>query len=328
VEVSRIADSVRRSLDEGMSDMKVLSRFSGRNDEVGLRTSMEQMVARETRYRSVYLVDMAGRVIVHVGRPPLRAEGRLPVDEEDVHQYNTSGRLPVIFAHSRLPDGQHAVVTEFDVEHISGLLRQSAGRVRVVDPGLRTIADTEGYLAFQELSDDSLRRSVGEARLGTPGAKVVETPTGPSVVASVAISGSRSASMLAWVVVTDQPIAALNLPGNELRRRALVTSLLGAAIALLHCGWHELMLVRPLRRTAVAGQRLVNGDTKSMIFPVRQDQIGTITSCLEICRQALADGAHRLGDVRRPRGRSIEIRPRLLRSAANSPKHALVRRES
>ncbi|MBP2323516.1 methyl-accepting chemotaxis protein [Kibdelosporangium banguiense] len=328
VEVAWIADSVRRSLDEGMSDLKALSRFSARNEEPALRTSMAQLAGREDRYRSVYLVDLTGRIIVHFGRPPLRAAERLPVDEEGLHQYNTSGRLPVIFAHRSLPDGQRAVVAEFDVEHISGLLRQSAGRARIVDTGLRTIADTEGYLAFQELSDDSLRRSAGEARTRMSGASVMQSPTGPSIVASVAIGGSRSAAMLGWVVVTEQLVAELNLPGNELRRRALVVALLGMVIALLHCGWHELMFVRPLRRTAAAGERLVNGDIKSVIYPVRQDHIGTITSCLEICRQALTDGAHRLGDVRRPRGRPAGIPARPGRSAANPPKHALIRRES
>jgi hypothetical protein len=328
VEVAWIADSVRRSLDEGMSDLKVLSRFGARNNEPALRTSMERLAGRETRYRSVYLVDPAGQILVHFGRRPLRPEGRLPVDEEGLRQYNTSGRLPVIFAHRSLPDRQRAVVVEFDVEHISGLLGQAAGRVRIVDSGLRTIADTEGYLAFQELSDSSLRRSANEARTTMSGASVMQSPTGPSIVASVAIGGSRLTSMLGWVVVAERPIAELNLPGNELRRRALVVGLLGAVIALLHCGWHELMFVRPLRRAAAAGERLVNGDIKSVIYPIRQDHVGTITSCLEICRQALADGAHRLGDVRRPRGGPAEIRALPGRSAANSPKHALIRRES
>ncbi|RSM83188.1 HAMP domain-containing protein [Kibdelosporangium aridum] len=326
VEVSWITDSVRRSLDEGMSDLKVLSRFSARNQEPELRTSMERLAGREIRYRSVYLVDQAGRTIVHFGRQPLRAEERLPVDEEGLCQANTSGRLPVIFAYRSLADGQRAVVAEFDVEHISGLLRQSAGRTRIVDSGLRTIADTQGYLAFQELSDDSLRRSVGEARTRISSASITDSSAGPSVVASVAIGGSRAATALGWVVVAEQPVAELNLPENELRRRALVVALLGAVIALLHCVWHELMFVRPLRRTAAAGERLVDGDIKSVIYPVRQDHVGTITSCLEICRQALADGTHRLGDVRRPRGKPAEIRPR--RSAAGSPKHALIRRES
>lgn len=327
-EVARVADSVRGALDAGMAELKVLSRLSAANDDAALETSMAQLVARESRYRSVYLVDMAGQPIVHTGRPPLRPAERLPDDQDAVYQYNTSGRLPVIFAYRSLPDRKRAVMAEFDVERISGLLRQAAGRIRIVDSGLRTIADTEGYMAFQELSDDSLRRSAGVVGSGTPRAQVVDSPTGPAVVASAAIGGSRSAAMLGWVVVADQPVTALNLPGNELRRRALVSGLLGMAIALLQCGWHELIFVRPLRRTAAAGERLVAGDTTAAIYPVRQDHIGTVTSCLEICRQALADGVHRLGDVRRPPGRPFAIRGRVRRSTPNSPKHALIRRES
>jgi hypothetical protein len=70
-------------------------------------------------------------------------------------------------------------------------------------------------------------------------------------------------------------------------------------------GWQHLLVSRPLRRVANAADQLRVGDTQTVVFPQRQDEIGTIACCLEICRQALVDGAGRLGEVRRdptPRG--------------------------
>jgi hypothetical protein len=236
-----------------------------------------------------------------------------------MHQHNTSGRLPVVFAYSPLPDGQHAVVGEFDVDHISGMLRQAPGRVRVIDQGLRTIANTQGYLAFEELSESWLRSSAGDAFAGKVSAQLATTGSDPALVASAPVGRQGPVAALHWAVVADQTVAALNLPGNELRRRALVAGLLSAAVALLVHGWHEFLLLRPLHRTARVGQRLIRGDTKSVIYPIRQDQIGSITSCLEIFRQALTEGAHRLGDVRRPTAKTIEIRVRDVRVPVTVP---------
>ncbi|WP_340684113.1 cache domain-containing protein [Amycolatopsis coloradensis] len=298
MEVSRIADTVRRSLNGAVADLKLLARTNGNKDTDSVLPLMERLIAREARYRSIYVVDSAGRIGARTGRPPLRAEARLP-SGEGVRQYNTAGSLPVIFAYAELPDARHGVVAEFDVEHLSELLHQRAGRVRVVDPGFRTIADTEGYLAFHTLSEDSLRRSASEALAGRPRAEIGRSRGGESVIASAAIGAPGPAGTLQWSVISEQGTATLGLPENEVSRRALSAGLIGLVIALLNFGWHEFIVVRQLRRTATLAERLASGDHVSGIHPVRQDQIGTITLCLEICRKTASDSEYRKELARR-----------------------------
>lgn len=298
MEVSRIADTVRRSLNGAVADLKLLLRSKGNKEMTSVLPAMERLIAREARYRSIYAVDPAGRIGAWTGRPPLRAEERLPPGE-GVRQHNTAGSLPVIFAYAELPGSGHGVVAEFDVEHLSELLHQRAGRVRVVDPGFRTIADTEGYLAFHTLSEDSLRRSAGEALAGRPRAEIGRSQGGESVIASAAIGAPGPAATLRWSVISEQKTTTLGLPENELSRRNLAAGLIGLVIALLNFGWHEFIVVRQLRRTAMLAERLASGDHVSGIHPVRQDQIGTITFCLEICRKTASESEHRTAFARR-----------------------------
>jgi HAMP domain-containing protein len=86
----------------------------------------------------------------------------------------------------------------------------------------------------------------------------------------------------------------------------MVAALVAALLALLLFGWQYLLLIRPLRRVAAAADEIVAGRYSSVIYPQHQDQIGTIASCLEICRQALTDGVRRLGGARRPTGAATD----------------------
>jgi hypothetical protein len=109
-----------------------------------------------------------------------------------------------------------------------------------------------------------------------------------------------------WTVIAEQPVADLALAGNELRRNGIVCALVGALLALLLFGWQYLLLIRPLRGVAAAADEIVAGRHGSVIYPRHHDQIGTIASCLEVCRQALTDGVGRLGAVRRPTGAATD----------------------
>ncbi|HEY3464330.1 MAG TPA: hypothetical protein VGL47_04310, partial [Amycolatopsis sp.] len=53
-------------------------------------------------------------------------------------------------------------------------------------------------------------------------------------------------------------------------------------------------------------RRIAGGDTGAVVYPQRQDEIGTIASCVEICRQALTEGRDRLGEARRPAGAATD----------------------
>ena len=305
-QVDTTAETVRRSLNDGLTDLRAVASLSGATEPAALRPAVEQLAARQDRYRSVYVIDSSGAAMVSAGRPPLRAASAQGTGE-GIRLQDTNSRVPVLFAHVPLPAGKHTLIAEYDVEHLSSLLRRAPGRVRVVDSALRTVAANHGYVAFEALAGEPLRGSATSARAGKATAGVHEIGGSGSVVAAKAIDGPGAASALGWIVVSEQPASDLDLVANTEQRSALLVALIGVILALLLFGWHHLILVRPLRRVAAAAEQLAGGDTKSAIYPQRQDQIGTIACCLEIYRQALVDGVGRLGTARRPRGAATDV---------------------
>ncbi|MEU4746370.1 HAMP domain-containing protein, partial [Actinosynnema sp. NPDC023658] len=129
---------------------------------------------------------------------------------------------------------------------------------------------------------------------------------------------------LGWTVVSEKPGAELALPVNDVRRHAKLVALIAALAALFGYGWLLFSVLGPLRRVARAADRLVRGDLQSVIYPQRHDEVGTIASCLEICRQAVVQGSDRLGEVRRPQGAATDptqfLKP-VDKSAAHTASH-------
>jgi HAMP domain-containing protein len=299
--VTRSADTLRRSLAEGLSDLQAVAKLNGDKPAEKLRPMLDELAASEARFRSVYVTDAAGSVLLSSGRQALRDSGKLP-DGDGLHQHNTSGRVPIVFAYTHLPTSGQVLVGEFDVTRMPALLQAASGRVRVVDEGNRTIADTQGYRAFEELTDAALRRNVATASTG----KDARETTDSSLIAAQALTTKGSAAALHWVVIAEQPVSALGLPDNTVRDGARVAALLTAVVAVLLFGWHQLMVLGPLRRVGKAAKLVAKGDTGSVVYPQRQDEIGTIASCVEVCRQGLSEGTGRLGEVRRPRGAATD----------------------
>jgi hypothetical protein len=294
-------ESLRRSLNDGLADLTALASFTA-GGPADVRSSLDELIAGQPRYRSVYLVDQSGRASSVAGRPPLRATEPLPA-EPGLRLRRGNAPVPVLFAHAPLPNGR-ALVGEFDLDHITRLLDRAPGSVRLVDVGLRTIAATDGFVAFADLSAE-LRDSAVAAGKGEAVARTSDGTEGQAVIVSAPVRGGVSGD-LGWTVVAEQPVTDLALPGNELRRNTMVAALVAALLALLLFGWQYLLLIRPLRRVAAAADEIVAGRYGSVIYPQHQDQIGTIASCLEICRQALTDGVRRLGGVRRPKGAATD----------------------
>ncbi|WP_235921488.1 cache domain-containing protein [Lentzea tibetensis] len=294
------AEAVRRSINDGLADVRAFAKLNGAQDTESMRAAVEQL-AGQSRYRNVSVVDQAGAPLVSSGRDPLRAKETKP-SGEGIRLQDATSPVPVLFAHAPLGDGTRLVVAEYDVEHLSNLLRRAPGEVRLVDAELRTIASTHGFSAFEPLRAEALRTSAIDALAGAPTTHVRDVSGSRSVIAARGLDND-----LHWAVVSEQPASELDLAGNVEQRGALLVALLGAILALTLFGWHHLVLVRPLRRLADTADRLREGDTGETIFPQRQDQVGTIACCLEICRQALVDGVGRLGVVRRPRGAATDV---------------------
>lgn len=291
-------EALRRSLNDGLADLTSFASLA----DADVRSGLDELIAGQPRYRSVYLVDQSGRATAVAGREPLRTAEPLPA-EPGLDLRRGGAPVPVLFAYAPLPKGQ-ALVGEFDLDHIARLLGRAPGSVQLVDNGLRTIAATEGFIAFADLAVE-LRDSAIESSKGRPVAGTREGTSGRAVVASAPLRGGVSGK-LGWTVVAEQPVTDLALPGNELRRNAMVAALVAALLALLAFGWQYLLLIRPLRRVAAAADEIAAGRYKAVIYPQHQDQIGTIASCLEICRQAMTDGVRRLGGARRPSGAATD----------------------
>jgi HAMP domain-containing protein len=109
-------------------------------------------------------------------------------------------------------------------------------------------------------------------------------------------------SSLGWTLLAERPLADFSFTQNALHRRAWLISALGFTISLLLFGWTLVVTVRPLRRLADAGDRLADGDLKTPIAPARADEIGSIATCLEVCRQTTMHGIGRLAGATRLRG--------------------------
>ncbi|WP_410596761.1 HAMP domain-containing protein [Amycolatopsis sp. lyj-23] len=301
VHVTRSADTLRRSLAAGLSDLQSVARLGKGKEPEQLRGMLDRLAGTESRFRSVYVTDAEGAVRLLAGRESLREPGKLP-DGEGLRQHNTSGRVPIVYAFTPLPGSKNVLVGEYDVPRMAELLGSAGGRVRVVDEGKRTIADTQGYLAFSPLSDATLVKNVDAAQSG----KDARETTPSAMVAAQRLAEKGSTATLKWVVVAEQPIGSLGLADNTVRSGARVAALLTAVVALMLFAWHLLVVVRPLRRVGDEARRIARGDTGAVVYPQRQDEIGTIASCVEICRQALTDGRDRLGEVRRPTGAATD----------------------
>ncbi|MDQ3402006.1 MAG: HAMP domain-containing protein [Actinomycetota bacterium] len=301
-QTSRATEALRRSLNDGLADLEAITTVAGTDSDT-LRPALEQLVDGQPRYRSVYLVDKSGVADVQVGRPPLRTEERPPA-KAGIRQQNNGGRVPVLFAHVPLADGQ-TLIGEFDLVHLSGLLGQAPGTVRLVDADFRTISATGGYVAFEQVTSEGARRQATLAQRGETVAEIQDAADGKAIVASSAVYGGEIGK-LGWTVIAESPVADLALPANETHRNALLVALIGALLAFLLFGWHLFALILPLRRVSTAADAIIADDRDGVVYPQRHDEIGTIASCLEVCRQALTHGTSRLGEVRRPTGAATE----------------------
>lgn len=307
VQTGKATEALRRSVNDGLADLETLAvGMKDTDDPSGtLRASLRELLASQTRYRSLYLVDREGSATGEViGRPPLRA-AEPPARDSGVRQQNQSGRVPVLFAEVPLSLDGATLIGEYDLDHLRLLLSQVPGHARVVDSGFRTISATDGFVAFEQVTAESLRRNAELAKNGSAVAEIHQGSEEPVIVASAAVLGG-SVGRLGWTVTTEKPGSELALPENQTRRHAHLLALVAALVTLFGYGWILFTVLGPLRRVARAADNLVAGDLKSVIYPQRHDEIGTIASCLEICRQAVVQGPDRLGDVRRPSGSATE----------------------
>jgi hypothetical protein len=298
-QVEGAAEAVDASLLRGLTQLTTLA--AGDAEPAALAPELAALSDRDSRYRSLYVTDPAGTPVQPAGRGPLRRPGPLPGDS-GVTVDGTVDRMPVVYAYTALADG-YGLVGEFDVRHLSGLLARVDGRLRMVDPQLRVVLDTGGYRAFEPLGREPLQEAA-QAAQDRPGGPELRTVDGTrSLVAGAPMAGRGPTGELGWVVVSERSLGDYRLPANDLRRVARLVALIALFVAVVPLfGWHYFVLLVPLRRLAADADRLVAGDSGTVISPCRPDEIGAVAVCLEVSRQGMRHGPARLGGAVRLRG--------------------------
>lgn len=319
-QVEGTAAAMRDVFDDGVTRLTAVAATAATGGDAGLRSALDDLT-RQSRFRSAYLVGTNGEIRSRAGAEPLR--GASALTGTGVSLDDSTGRVPALYAHTDLPDGRSLVV-EYNIKYLAAVLRRAHGHLRLVDARMRTVVDTDGYVAFQPVSGTAVRRSAAGALGGRSTADVVTVHGFPALVSSAPLAGDARVVKLA--VVAERKISDFRLAGNEQRRRAWLVAFIGVCVALLLFGWQFFLVVRPLRMVAAAADRLRHGDTEHVISPLRHDEIGAVAVCLEICRQARRYGADRLAGAVRLRGEGRDytlVLPRIptQRHAAPGPRH-------
>jgi HAMP domain-containing protein len=217
-----------------------------------------------------------------------------------------TGPVPVVYAHLQLSE-QHAAIAEFGVRYLAGLLRRAEGRVRVVDPDLRTILDTGGYVPFRVPAAGPVRDAATAALDNRAGAGIGSVQGTRMLLASTTVGGDEALPEVRWAVVAERPLATFRLPDNDLNRGTWLVAFLALCVAVLLFAWYRLVVIRPLRQMSAAAERLARGDIRTTICPVRHDEVGAIAVCLDIIRQTMAEGPARLAGAVRLKGIGADV---------------------
>lgn len=298
-----VADRARRALNEAQADLVSISRLIDIEDPAATEAVLKDALREHTRYQALYVVGEGGGVIARAGDDPHDWSA-----EKDLSLVRVSGRgekKPVVQAGAPVPEHKGMVlVGEVRVEFLNSLLkRPGLGEVRIVNADARTLAASDGFLAFEGLPNDTLPDLVRAANVQV-GAGPVENGLlirdggAVTVAAAAPFTGGGVASDLGWTIVSWQDAGHFEITAYEREDRSVLASLLGIALIVVCLGWIHLVVVRPLRALAAGAEKLAAGDLKTVHYPRYQDEVGAVVRSLELIRQQLQ--ARRQDQVRRP----------------------------
>jgi len=295
-----VGSVIGNALDSGLQTVSRIVLANTKAEPAAFEPILQQGLATEYRFRGMYLVDSTGKVLHSAGRESLRSQRPLP-GEAGIRIDRSVDRLPVIYAF-RIADNGRAVVGEFDVDYLLGVVRQVDGRARVVDSDLHTVLDSAGYRAFQPLTGEAARRVAIDAMAGGTVRAGRSAGGQPALLAAASLTSPPTVAHLEWVVVVERNPMSLQLPQVMMNRWTVLMACAVAGIVALTLAWQYFIFVSPLRRLAAAADRIRGGSFDEPVPPQRHDDIGAIAMCLEICRQVRHTGSARFGGAIRLRG--------------------------
>ncbi|TXS50749.1 HAMP domain-containing protein [Streptomyces sp. uw30] len=301
-----VADRVRRALNEAQADLVSITRLIDVDDPDATTGVLDDALRKHTRYGSLYVVDKGGDVVARAGEEPSAewAEDEGAKDASLIRVAGEGGKKPVIQAAAAVPDEKGlTLVGEIRVEFLNSLLaRPGLGEVRVVDAKTRTIAASDGFLAFEDLPRQSLTDLVraGGVKVGAGPVEnglLIREGRSVTVAAAAPFSGGGVAADVGWTVVSWQNAKHFEIAPYEREDRSVLAGMLGLALIVVCLGWIHLVVVRPLRALASGAEKLADGDLKTVLYPRYHDEVGAVVRSLELVRQQLQ--ARRQNQARR-----------------------------
>lgn len=303
-----VADRVRRALNEAQADLVSTTRLIDADDPDATTGVLDDALRKHTRYGSLYVVDKGGDVVARAGdEPHADWSGDRGSGEKDaplIRVAGEGGKKPVIQAAAAVPDAKGlTLVGEIRVEFLNSLLaRPGLGEVRVVDAEARTIAGSDGFLAFESLPRESLTDLVraGGVKVGAGPVEnglLIREGRSVTVAAAAPFSGGGVAADVGWTVISWQNAKHFEIAPYEREDRSVLAGMLGLALIVVCLGWIHLVVVRPLRALAGSAEKLADGDLKTVLYPRYHDEVGAVVRSLELVRQQLQ--ARRQNQARR-----------------------------
>lgn len=314
------ASRIRGVLNEGEADLTALAgsvrAASGKQEtEQELRSALQ----RHSRYQALYLADPDGRITARAGDSP-----KVPADDRSggasgLRLLDNDPKRPLIVVRTTVgeaaeeDDGARAVsgrqaaartdpagtragdervlIGELRGELLHSILyRPGLGRAWLVDDNHRIVAAGQGFRAFQQLAPSRLRQAADATSQGAVGELNHGWSTTVTTAAPLSGAGqdeSPASALTDWNVVVDKPTSWLELPEYDKQYKTMSAGLLVLTGGLLCLGWLHLVVVRPLRALAGRAEALADGDRRSVLYPVHQDEVGSVTRSLELARQRL-----------------------------------------
>jgi hypothetical protein len=289
------AQSVRRSLNEGVDDLAEAAAFvgglnalsAGAPDQATLRSTLESLASTHDRYVSLYVLRTDGGVLLSLGtqpRPDLLVTGP-PFDRPGMEvAFGADGR-PVIAQFAPIPGsagGGLALVGLYDPTFLQFPLGGfGPGNEWIVDQHGRVVVTAPPGSSVPPIPANSLNEAQGRGIAGDTDATVVGNEF---LLGFAPVQGAGPAGSTGWVVMSSRRVAELPLPQFEARRQGLVFGLALLTLTLLVFAWLYVVLIAPILSVQREAERLAFGNLAEGVNVVRYDEIGLIARSLERIR--------------------------------------------
>jgi HAMP domain-containing protein len=289
------ARTISRNLNEGLDDLTVMATTLSRQgiapDRAELRRSLTKLRDLYGDYRSLYVTDPRGSVVIVVGErrdPDILPPG---ITKPGItHGVDDAGREVIAwYAPLAGPGGAHWVLTgELALARLRFALDGAQpASAQLVDKRGRVLDPETGAASYRLVDSPILRRAAARASGGAGYELDGRGGDGGELVAWAPVSRTGLAGSLGLGVISTRPLDQVTPPQIQVGEQMLAFGVLLLTIVLGAFGWLYAMLLRPLRHLGQEAERLAYGDLRHPVEIRRYDEIGLIGHSLERVRLVL-----------------------------------------